>query len=236
VDVSNPTNCVRVGGINTFGIAHGVAVSGNYAYVADGSAGMRVVRVSDPANCIDVGGYSVGAEFHCVALAGNYAYVAGRYSSFSVIDVSNPSACRRVGGHYVPGFSRGIAVAGNYAYVASDLDGLVVIDVSQPTNCILVGKYKTPSSGVAITSRGIFASETSAGFLLLPSLTNAHLTLRIDATPGEPFTLEASTNLSASNPWTPLLTTNVPAMPFDFVDFDVKVTEKPQKFYRVSQP
>jgi len=25
-------------------------------------------------------------------------------------------------------------------------------------------------------------------------------------------------------------------MPFDFVDFDVKLTDKPQKFYRVRQP
>jgi len=34
----------------------------------------------------------------------------------------------------------------------------------------------------------------------------------------------------------PLLTTNVATMPFDFVDFDVKLSEKPQKFYRVRQP
>ena len=39
-----------------------------------------------------------------------------------------------------------------------------------------------------------------------------------------------------SNSWQPLLTTNVPTMPFDFVDFDVKTAAKPQKFYRVRQP
>ena len=32
------------------------------------------------------------------------------------------------------------------------------------------------------------------------------------------------------------LATNVPAMPFDYVDFDVKLSEKPHKFYRVRQP
>jgi len=61
-------------------------------------------------------------------------------------------------------------------------------------------------------------------------------TVRVDATPGAPFTLEAATDLAAPIPWTPLLTTNVPAMPFDYVDFDVKLSEKPQKFYRVRQP
>jgi hypothetical protein len=32
------------------------------------------------------------------------------------------------------------------------------------------------------------------------------------------------------------LTTNVPTMPFDYVDYDVKIAEKPQKFYRVRVP
>jgi hypothetical protein len=29
---------------------------------------------------------------------------------------------------------------------------------------------------------------------------------------------------------------NVATLPFDFVDFDVKLVDKPQKFYRVRQP
>jgi hypothetical protein len=34
-----------------------VAVSGNYAYVADGNAGLQVIDVSNPANPQRVGGY-----------------------------------------------------------------------------------------------------------------------------------------------------------------------------------
>ena len=67
-------------------------------------------------------------------------------------------------------------------------------------------------------------------------MSNVQFIVRTDATPNLPFTLEANTDLLDPNPWTPLLTTNVPAMPFDFVDFDVKLSEKPQKFYRVRQP
>ena len=76
----------------------------------------------------------------------------------------------------------------------------------------------------------------TAGLLVLPTLPNVQFTVRVDATPSVPFTLEAATNLLAPITWTPLLTTNVPAMPFDYVDFDVKLSEKPQKFYRVRQP
>lgn len=61
-------------------------------------------------------------------------------------------------------------------------------------------------------------------------------TVRVNATPSLTFTLEAATNLSDPNSWQPLLTTNVATMPFDFVDFDVKLADKPQKFYRVRQP
>ena len=71
---------------------------------------------------------------------------------------------------------------------------------------------------------------------MLPTLPNVQFTVRVDATPGVPFTLEAATSLLGPIAWTPLLTTNVPAMPFDFVDFDVKLSDKPHKFYRVVQP
>ena len=40
IDVSNPANPLRVGGYDTSGYAWGVAVVGNYAYVADGDAGL----------------------------------------------------------------------------------------------------------------------------------------------------------------------------------------------------
>ena len=50
IDVSNPANSVRVGGYDTSGFAYGVAVSGNYAYVADADAGLQVIDVSNPAN------------------------------------------------------------------------------------------------------------------------------------------------------------------------------------------
>jgi len=67
-------------------------------------------------------------------------------------------------------------------------------------------------------------------------LRNLQFTVRVDATPGTPFTIEAATNLNLPIFWTPLLTTNVPVMPFDYVDFDVKLSEKPQKFYRIREP
>ena len=73
-------------------------------------------------------------------------------------------------------------------------------------------------------------------FFMLCVVDNVQFTLRVDATPGVPFTIEAATDLNLPVHWTPLFATNVPTMPFDYVDFDVRITEKPRKYYRVRQP
>ena len=46
-----------MGAYDTPDIAYSVAVSGGYAYVADGYSGLRVVDVSDPANPVETGFY-----------------------------------------------------------------------------------------------------------------------------------------------------------------------------------
>jgi len=54
-----------------------------------------------------------------------------------------------------------------------------------------------------------------------------------NGTPGTSFTVETTTSLNESTSWTPLWTTNPPALPFEFTDFDLSGA---QKFYRVRQP
>ena len=93
----------RVGGYDTSGSAYGVAVSGNYAYVADGDAGLQVIA-SNPANPQRVGGYDTsGFLANGVAVSGNYAYVADWDAGLQVIDVSNPANPQRVGGYDTSG-------------------------------------------------------------------------------------------------------------------------------------
>ena len=59
LDVSNPTNCLPVGGCDTPGHAYGVAVSGTYAYVADSEKGLQIIDVRDPTKCVRVGRYTM---------------------------------------------------------------------------------------------------------------------------------------------------------------------------------
>ena len=82
----------------------------------------------------------------------------------------------------------------------------------------------------------IYIADGGAGLVVLSALADVQLTVRVDAIPGIPFTVQIANDLSAPIDWAPRLTTNVAVMPFDFVDFDVRRTEWPQKYYRVLQP
>ena len=239
IDVSNPANCIETGGYG--GNAKGVAVRGNYAYVADRD-GLQVIDVSNPTNCVRVGGYNASGSASGVAVAGNYAYAAGFHEGLHVIDMSNPTNCVRIGGYDTSGIARAVAVSGTasgiYAYVADSEAGLQVIDVTEPTNCVRVGGYvtRTLALGVEAVAGRAYLVESSGRLTVLPTIPNVQFTLRVEAETNQPFTLEAATDLSGAGNWSPLVTTNVPAMPFDFVDFNVRIAEKPQKFYRVRQP
>ena len=194
-----------------------------------------MIDVSNPTNCVRVGGFDT-TWASAVVVSGRYAYMADDDSSLQVIDISNPTNCVRVGGYDTSGYAEGIALSGNYAYVV-DQTGLHLMDVSNPTNCVRVGGYDTMwPVAVTVVADRIYLANGEAGLLVLPTLPDLQFTARVNATPNEVFTIEAATNLNAPILWTPLLSTNVPSMPFDFVDFDVKLSEKPQKYYRVRQP
>ena len=62
-----------------------MAVSGNYAYVADTAAGLQVIDVSNPANPQWVGGYGNSGDALGVAVSGNYVYVADGFWGLMIL-------------------------------------------------------------------------------------------------------------------------------------------------------
>ena len=74
-------------------LVEGVAVSGGYAYVADGDAGLWIVDVSDPGTPAVTGGCDTPGHAYALAVAGSYAYVADGFDGgLRVVDVSDPGA------------------------------------------------------------------------------------------------------------------------------------------------
>ena len=79
--IGRPTDPTRAGGYNTSGFAWGVAVSGGYAYVADGYGGLQILHVNfTPSASIDSISPSPADEGEVVSFSGS-----GTDSSGSIV-------------------------------------------------------------------------------------------------------------------------------------------------------
>ena len=167
IDISDPVNPQRVGVWDTNAWTQGVAVSGNYAYVACiTNVGLHVIDISNPANPQRVGGCTTGYP-RDVVVSGHYAYVTDE-AGLQVIDVANPADPQRVSGLKTPGWAWGVAVSGHYAYVTDSEEGLQVIDVSNPLDPQRVGGFATSGMAHCVAVSGNFAYVTD-------SATNLHV-------------------------------------------------------------
>lgn len=68
----------------------GVAARGRIAYVADQSAGFRVLDLSDPVAPVEIGSLDLPGRAMAVALEGDAAYVAAREGGLRIVDISRP--------------------------------------------------------------------------------------------------------------------------------------------------
>jgi hypothetical protein len=119
----------EVGSYDTPGDAWGVAVSGNYAYVAAASSGLRIIDITNPSAPTETGFYDTPGNAYGVAVSGNFAFVADRTGGLLVIDVSNPAAPSLAGFYDTSGDAWSVAVSGTMALLA-DVSNLGIYDCS----------------------------------------------------------------------------------------------------------
>lgn len=89
VDVSSPARPIQVGLYRIPGFANSVTVVGNYAYIAAGGAGLRVMDISDPTEMYEVGYYDALSSAFVVSVGEDgLVYIVER-NSISTYDVSD---------------------------------------------------------------------------------------------------------------------------------------------------
>ncbi len=146
IDVSDKLNPVRISNIVFSEHIQDFTLSGNYAYVANGDSGVRVVDIADPANLVEVGA-DVGGFAQSIAISGNYAYVCQRTDGFRVLDITNPENPNEVGHIATSGWSWRVVAQGGYAYVTDFVEEeLEVINVTDPENPYQEGSWIKPAS------------------------------------------------------------------------------------------
>ena len=165
-----------IGGCDTPGEAFSIAVNGDYAYVADGYSGLRVISLADPAQPAEVGHYDTPGWAHGVAVNGSYAYVADYDSGLRVISVADPANPTEVGHYDTPGWACGVAVNGDRVYVADDTAGLRIISVSDPAHPTEVGHYDTQDRawGVAVRGDTAHVASVDLGFGIISAIDPAN--------------------------------------------------------------
>ncbi|OKH54687.1 hypothetical protein NIES2101_05820 [Calothrix sp. HK-06] len=161
---SSVLGIVNKGTSDTPGLAWGITVVGNYAYVGDGNKGLSIIDISDPTkptlvSTFDSPGYARG-----VSVVGNYAYVAdgvpgdlGSTPSLQIIDIINPKSPIFKGAYNTLISADSVTVVGNYAYVADGGAGLQIIDISNPSNPVKKGEYNTLGDAQNVTLVGNLA-------------------------------------------------------------------------------
>jgi hypothetical protein len=151
----------HIGFYDSPGSATNVTVSGRYAYVTDGEAGLRIVDISVPSHPVEVGYYNTSGSAEAVTVSGQYAYVADGESGLRVINIAAPSNLQEIGSFDTSGTAWDVIVVENLAYVADGQEGVRVIDVSTPSTPQEIGFYDTLGivRGIAISGNYIYVAD-----------------------------------------------------------------------------
>jgi len=163
---------------------------GNTIFIADGSAGLKIVDVSDAhhpkliASLDDAcdagknkGGFGRRID---ISSDGNTIYMADGLAGLKIIDVSNPYCPKQLGKLDTAGFSHGIHVndENTIVYIADNGEdggtpGLRVIDVSNPY-CPRMIKQRAEKWATQVTlsadGEKIYITDKKAGILIIDAL------------------------------------------------------------------
>ncbi len=144
-----------------------IAVSGNYAFIANGASGLLILNISNPATPTVVGSLSTMQYAYKILLTGNYVYITDSNSGLTVINISNPAAPTML---WASGTTNGAVndfiISGGYAYVVSSLSDangsstLMIYDVRTPSSITEVGSMTFPEIAFGIALSGNYAYIT----------------------------------------------------------------------------
>ncbi len=141
VDISDPTNMVEVGRVESLGSCRQVCVIGNIAYVADEGNGLWIFNVSDPADVSVLGQYSI-SSLRGVYIHHQIAYLPTYYDGLRIVDVSDPTNPIEVGTYAPYSQTYRILVQDDCAYLANAY-GLEILNVTNPISPSLIGRVRS---------------------------------------------------------------------------------------------
>lgn len=224
LDVSTPTNAVYLGGLDTPGIAAGVALRDHTAYIADWQGGLQVVDVVNPRSPLLLGKFPKQGAFngylYDLVLKDQVALVAAPASgSLLSFDLTNLQDIRKVTA--VPGQIWGLDIADRFLFAADNglltslrnipTGGLRVFDVTDPLNPRSFGRFTDWGTvdGILLKDNRLFVAGTRFGIIDLAFGKPPTLGIRSDSHGlhmewpllPEGFVLESAASLAGEAAW-----------------------------------
>jgi hypothetical protein len=159
LDVSNPTSPTQMGW-SALGptaqnnVASGLAISGDYAYIANANDSIYVFDISTPTDPQLVTSIVIPHDIsstNAIVIQGNYLYMRTN-TRFTVVDISNPAAPTYVtsinDATNLDGANRNcLVVDGTFAYtVANNVNRFLVIDISTPATPTIIGNIQNATT------------------------------------------------------------------------------------------
>lgn len=90
IDVSNPADPKTQCSYRTKGTARDAYISGNFAFIADGKAGVSVLNISNPNEIAEVAYYETPGEATKVFVNGDFVYVDDDSAGLLILKISDP--------------------------------------------------------------------------------------------------------------------------------------------------
>jgi len=184
IDFGDPGAPVPLGSVVLPSYIRGIALQGDYAYVANHYDGLRILDIPNPAAPFEVGSSPASDAVTGVDVQGNYAYVADSDAGLRIVDISNPVAPFEVSSIDIM-FTYHVAVEGDLAFIGGYWSGhwydICAIDVSNPAAPLQGASADVHGDPQKIRTDGSLVYVTAIGSNI------AHLTVVDFATPGSPI-------------------------------------------------
>lgn len=127
-DIGRTDSIVGTKGSGSSKQGHGLAVDGDYAFVADSWYDLQVWDISTPSAPTYRTSLWTPGDPLGVAIDGDYAFVADSHGGLQIASIANPLA-PFIMGNYPASDAWSVEVSGDYAFIADNQDGLVTLRV-----------------------------------------------------------------------------------------------------------
>ncbi|MFX1282550.1 MAG: Ig-like domain-containing protein [Promethearchaeota archaeon] len=141
---------------NLPGDTNGVAIDGNYAYIADGNQGLQILNITDPSTPVLTWTCNTSGFAQNVAVSGHHAFIADGDQGLQIVDiVASPTI---ISTYDTPGTAYDVFVDGNIVFVTGyDGGGIQIINITDAANPSLISAYNTAGNSGGIEVAGDYA-------------------------------------------------------------------------------